>query len=122
MLWSVNSGEPVPETKQVIFGQGQLRPPRGRVLVNAQRGVVLIASNLPPAPYGKIYELWVIPKQGVPRPAGLFQSNPQGNALYLRGGALDMTTTSAIAVTLEPASGSNAPTTTPVVVAPVVGL
>jgi anti-sigma-K factor RskA len=90
--------------------------------VNAQRGVLLVASNLPPAPSGKIYELWVISKQGMPRPAGLFQSNLQGDALYLRGGALDVAATAAIAVTLEPASGSNAPTTTPIVVAPVVGL
>jgi len=111
-----------PETKQVVFGQGQRQPPRGRVFVNPQRGVLLIASNLPPAPSGKLYELWVIPKQGVPQPAGLFQSNLQGNALYLRGGALDMTAAGAIAVTLEPASGSNAPTTTPIVMAPVVGL
>jgi anti-sigma-K factor RskA len=111
-----------PETKQVVFGQGQQQPPRGRVFVNPQRGVLLIASHLPPAPSGKIYELWVIPKQGVPQPAGLFQSNPQGDALYLRGGSLDMTTASAIAVTLEPATGSNAPTTKPLVVAPVEGL
>ena len=111
-----------PETKQVVFGEGQRQPPRGRVFVNAQRGLLLIASNLPPAPSGKTYELWVISKRGVPQPAGLFQSNLQGNALYLRGGALDMITAGAIAVTLEPASGSNAPTTTPIVVAPVVGL
>lgn len=111
-----------PETKQVVFGQGQQQPPRGRVFVNAQRGVLLIASNLPPAPSGKIYELWVIPKQGAPQPSGLFQSNGQGDALYLRGGALDMNSAGAIAVTLEPASGSNAPTTTPIVVAPVAGL
>jgi anti-sigma-K factor RskA len=111
-----------PETKQVVFGQGQRQPSRGRVFVNPQRGVLLIASNLPPAPSGKIYELWVISKQGVPQPAGLFQSNLQGYALYLRGGALDVANSGAIAVTLEPASGSNAPTTTPIIVAPVVGL
>ena len=111
-----------PETKQVVFGQGQQQPPRGRVFVNARRGVLLIASNLPPAPSGKIYELWVIPRQGAPLPSGLFQSDAQGDALYLRGGAVDMDTAGAIAVTLEPASGSNAPTTTPIVVAPVAGL
>ena len=61
-----------PETNQVIFGQGKRQPPRGRVFVNPQRGVLLIASNLPPAPSGRIYELWVITKQGVPQPAGLF--------------------------------------------------
>jgi anti-sigma-K factor RskA len=111
-----------PETKQVVFGEGQRQPPRGRVFVNPQRGVLLIASNLPPAPSGKTYELWVISKRGVPQPAGLFQSNLQGKALYLRDGALDVASAGAIAVTLEPASGSNVPTTTPIVVAPVVGL
>jgi len=111
-----------PETKQVVFGQGQQQPPRGRVLLNAQRGVLLMAAHLPPAPTGSIYELWVIPKQGAPRPSGLFQSNGQGNALYLRGGAVDLPSTSAVAVTVEPASGSDAPTSTPIVVAPVGGL
>jgi anti-sigma-K factor RskA len=110
-----------PETRQVVFGQEKPQP-RGRVLVNAQRGVLLIASNLPPAPSGKAYELWVIPKKGAPKPAGLFQSNLQGYALYLRGGVVDMNTTGAIAVTLEPASGSDSPTSAPVIVAPVSGL
>jgi anti-sigma-K factor RskA len=111
-----------PETKQVVFGQGKPLPPRGSVLLNAQRGVLLIASHLPPAPAGKIYELWVIPKGGAPKPSGLFQSNAQGDAVYLREGAVDMAGTGAIAVTVEPESGSNAPTTTPIVVAPVAGL
>ena len=111
-----------PETKQVVFGQGQQRPPRGRVFVNAQHGLLLIASNLTPAPSGKIYELWVIPKKGAPKPSGLFQSDLQGNALYLRAGAVDLAAVGDIAVTLEPASGSDAPTTTPIVVAPVSGL
>lgn len=110
-----------PETKQVVFGQGQ-QPPRGRVFVNAGRGVLLIASNLPPAPSGKIYELWVIPKQGAPQASGLFQSTLQGNALYLRAGNIDLATTGDIAVTLEPAAGSAAPTTAPIVLAPVSGL
>jgi len=110
-----------PETKQLVFGQGRQQPPRGRVLLNANRGVLLIASNLPPAPNGKAYELWVIPKQGAPQPAGLFQSNVRGDALYLRGGAVDVATTGAIAVTLEPESGSQTPTSTPVLVASMAG-
>jgi anti-sigma-K factor RskA len=108
-----------PETKQAVFGQGKPQPPRGSVLLNAQRGVLLIASHLPPAPAGKTYELWVIPKSGAPKPSGLFQSNAQGDAVYLRDGPVDLAATGAIAVTVEPEAGSNAPTTTPVVVAPV---
>lgn len=111
-----------PETKQVLFGQGRPQPPRGRVLLNSRRGVLLIASNLPPAPSGKTYELWVIPKQGAPLPAGLFQSSPQGDAQYLHGGPVDLNAAGAVAVTLEPASGSNAPTTTPIFVVPLTGL
>ncbi|HUS04905.1 MAG TPA: anti-sigma factor [Bryobacteraceae bacterium] len=105
-----------PETRQVLFGQGEPAPPRGRVFVHATRGVLLLASNLPQVA-GKTYELWVIPKSGAPRPAGLFQSDASGNAVYLSSGPVDMTQTGAVAVTLEPEAGSPAPTTKPVIVA-----
>ena len=111
-----------PETRQVVFGQGKPQPPRGSVFVNPERGVLLIASNLPQAPAGKTYELWLIPRKGAPQPAGLFQSDPQGSAMHLRPGPVDVAATGAVAVTLEPAGGSNAPTATPVVVAPFAGV
>src|SRR5882724_5746524 len=63
-----------PETIPVNFNKGKAAPPRGNVFVNARSGVLLIASNLPQLPSGRIYEMWVIPKGGAPRPAGLFQS------------------------------------------------
>ena len=55
-----------PEAKQVVFGGAAPQPPRGRVFLDPMRGVLLLASNLPPAPAGKIYEMWVIPKGGQP--------------------------------------------------------
>lgn len=106
-----------PDTVQATFGGGPALPPRGRVFVNPGRGVLLIASNLPPAPSGKTYEMWVIPKKGNPLPAGIFQSDAQGNALHLQTGAVNRAQTAAIAVTVEPASGSAAPTTKPFIVA-----
>jgi anti-sigma-K factor RskA len=105
-----------PAAKQLVFGEGAPKP-RGRVFVNARQGVLLLASNLPPAAAGKIYEMWIIPKGGTPLPAGLFQSQPDGTAMYLRKGAVDVATTGAIAVTLEPEAGSPAPTSTPLIVA-----
>jgi hypothetical protein len=102
-----------PETRQVIFGGKTPQPPRGRVFVNPRRGVVLVASNLPPAPPGRIYEMWLVPKSGAPRPAGLFQSAESGSALHLYSGPVDLAATAAVAVTIEPESGSPAPTTTP---------
>ncbi len=106
-----------PAAKQVVFGEGAPKPPRGRVFVNPNRGVLLVASNLPPAPAGKIYEMWIIPKGGAPLPAGLFQSEADGTAMYVRKGPVDIASTAVIAVTLEPEAGSQAPTTQPLIAA-----
>jgi anti-sigma-K factor RskA len=106
-----------PAAKQVVFGEGAPKPPRGRVFVNPNRGVLLLASNLPPAPAGKIYEMWIIPKGGVPLPAGLFQSEADGTAMYVRKGPVDIASIGVIAVTLEPEAGSVAPTTEPLIAA-----
>jgi anti-sigma-K factor RskA len=103
----------------VSFGKGQPAPPHGNVLLNPKLGVMLIASNLPPAPSGKIYEMWVIPKGGAPRPAGLFQSTSGGTAMHVLSGPVDASTVAAIAVTLEPEAGSAGPTTTPIIAAAV---
>ncbi len=109
-----------PDTRQVTFGKGQQQPPRGTVLVNPKSGVLLIASNLPPLATGKTYELWLIPKGGAPKPAGLFQSDPQGNAVFVQRDAAGAET-STVAVTVEPEAGSAAPTTTPIIVAAMAG-
>jgi hypothetical protein len=108
-----------PETRQVGFGKGQPAPPRGNVFVNPGSGVLLIASNLPRLSAGKIYEMWIIPKGGTPRPAGLFQSGETGNAFHILSGPVEIATLGAVAVTVEPESGSPAPTTTPIIVASV---
>lgn len=99
-----------PETRMVTFGPNEPKP-RGKVLVNPGRGVLLVASNLPPAGRGQIYEMWVIPKGGAPLPAGLFQSDASGNALHLFENQVAPGAT--VAVTLEPESGSDKPTSQP---------
>ena len=107
-----------PRTTEVSFGGVQPRPPQGKVFVNPTRGVLLIASNLPRAPVEKIYEMWIIPKGAKPVPAGLFQSQDDGSAMHVRPGAVDIASTSAIAVTVENEAGADQPTTTPLIVAP----
>jgi len=109
-----------PATVPVSFGKGQPIPPHGNVFVHSKLGVLLIAANLPPAQAGKIYEMWVIPKGGAPRPAGLFQSQG-GTALHILSGPLDVGNLGAVAVTMEPEAGSSTPTMPLVIVAPVAG-
>ena len=111
-----------PETRQVGFGKGQAAPPRGNVFVNPQGGVLLIASNLPALAPGKIYEMWVIPKGGAPRPAGLFPSDATGGGVNILSGPVDLSTLGAVAVTVEPSTGSPAPTSQPIIVAAMTGL
>jgi hypothetical protein len=103
-----------PQTLEVSFGQG----PKGKVYIDRNRGVLLIASNLPPAPAGKIYEMWTIPKgQGArPAPAGLFQSDASGGAIHLQRGPVDPNL-GVVAVTVENEGGADAPTSPPVIVA-----
>lgn len=109
-----------PGVKQVVFGGAAPQPPRGRVFLDPARGVVLLASNLPPAPAGKTYEMWVLPraKGSKPLPAGLFQSAPDGSAVHVLPGPVDVAGTAAIAVTIELAVGAQVPTLPPVLAAP----
>jgi len=99
-----------PETVVRVSSEGAAKPPQGKVFVNPNRGVLLLASNLPPAPAGKIYEMWVIPAGGNPVPAGLFQTESNGTAVHLRTGPVNVGSTAAVAVTLESAGGSAQPT------------
>lgn len=110
-----------PDTRLVNFGTGAPAPPKGSILVNPRDGVLLLAANLPALPAGRTYQMWLIPKTGAPRPAGLFQALANGTATHTRPGAV-ASDTAAVAVSVEPEAGSPAPTTTPILVAPVAGL
>jgi anti-sigma-K factor RskA len=109
-----------PRTTEASFGGAQPRPPQGKVFLNPSRGVLLIASNLPRTPADKIYEMWIIPKAkgAKPLPAGLFQSQDDGNAMHVQPGRVDIASAAAVAVTVENQAGADQPTTTPLIVAP----
>lgn len=97
------------DTREVSFAAG----PKGKVFVNPNAGVVLMATNLPPAPAGKAYEMWIIPKGANPKPAGLFQSQADGTATHVQAGPIDLASLALVAVTLEDAAGAPQPTSTP---------
>jgi len=77
--------------------------------------VVFTSTGLPVLPPSSVYELWFIGSAGI-RPAALMPSpDPDGAAavLVLASG---LSRDDAIGVTVEPAGGTDAPTTTPIVV------
>lgn len=107
----------MPETREVGFGKD--KPVGGNIFVNP-KGVMLIATNLPALPAGKMFEMWVIPKKtGKPMPAGMFKAMESGTAYNVMPGVWDLAPGDLIAVTIEPEAGSSAPTTTPLFAAPV---
>jgi hypothetical protein len=107
------------DTTVTSFGE-QTPKPKGRLYYNRAKGALLIASNLPPAPAGKAYELWLIPKAKGASPvrAGMFQSESDGTVMRLMPGPIDANTTAAIAVTMEIDTGVDSPTLPILIVAP----
>lgn len=74
----------------------------------------LSVDGLPPAPSGKTYQLWYIGSDKVAHPAGFLRASGEGAASAVLDG--DVNSASAVGVTVEPAGGSAAPTTNPIMV------
>lgn len=87
----------------------------GRVVYSPVRGeAVFIASGMNAAPEGQAYALWFLDGTNKPTAAGLFNADANGRATHRITAHLE--DLSSLAVTLEPASGSPAPTTDPIMV------
>jgi anti-sigma-K factor RskA len=91
--------------------------PQGKAIYQRDRSsLVFLASNMPALPPAKIYELWLIPVQGNPIPAGLFKPDAHGSATVIQPPLPAGVEAKAFAITVEPEAGSAAPTSTPIMV------
>lgn len=79
------------------------------VLSPSQQQAVFVATDLPDLPAGRIYEAWTIDHK--PVPAATFSAQDAKTAVTLPPAAFDA---SSVAITIEPAGGSEAPTTKPI--------
>ena len=85
--------------------------PQGKAIYWRDRSsLIFIASNMPALPPQKAYELWLIPKQGAPIPAGVFKTDSRGSALVVEPPLPEGTEAKAFAITVEPEAGSSTPT------------
>lgn len=86
-------------------------PPEGKAIYSRERnGLIFIASNLLPLRPQKTYELWLIPTQGAPIPAGLFKPDARGGAIVVNPPLPAGVEAKAFAITVEPEQGSTTPT------------
>lgn len=103
-------------TTQLIATPGALSavvkatPPaaQGHMYLVPGQAAVVVASHLPPAGAGHRYELWLLPPQGNPVPAGMFQPGMDGTAVF--SSPTKATSAKGMAVSLEPENGGNQPT------------
>lgn len=78
--------------------------------INKDR-IILVADNLPSVPDDQTCQIWVIRGDSPPSPSGLFQPDGNMTATPITNSIKKADT---IAVTVEPAGGSDQPTTEPV--------
>lgn len=101
---------PATEEQMVeLKGSGPMRDARVELVRLRDERAVLVAEKVPPIGEDETLQIWVI-KDDVPKPAGLFEPGDKMVSTPVKGSlqGADM-----VAITVEPAGGSPAPTTNP---------
>lgn len=89
--------------------------PQGRAIYLPSRSsLIFLASNMPAPPVRRAYELWIIPNSGSPIPAGVFKPDADGNVTLVNSHLPQGVETKTFAITVEPETGSQLPTSTPI--------
>lgn len=84
--------------------------PEGKVYFQAKTGLLFVATHLPPLDAGKAYQLWVVPEDGNPASAGIFEPDELGNATLMLHRVPVPVRPRTFAVTIEPEGGAPGPT------------
>ena len=92
-----------------LAGQPAAPQASARALWSRSRGMVFTASNLPPLPAGRVYQVWVVTGPA-PVSAGLLTPDAAGGGMTYYNTPPDIPPPTAVAVTIEPAGGVPAPT------------
>jgi len=100
----------------LVAGKTPPQPQGKAIYVRSTSTLVFLASNMPELPPQKTYELWLIPTSGAPIPAGLFRPDTHGSAVLIKPPLPTGVEAKTFAITVEPGSGSTAPTSTPIMV------
>ncbi len=94
----------------LVAGQAPPQPQGRAIYVRDRSSLIFLASNLPGLPPQKAYELWLIPTNGAPIPAGVFKPDARGSASVIEPPLPGGVEAKAFAITVEPEQGSATPT------------
>lgn len=94
----------------LVAAQTPPQPQGKAIYVRDRSSLIFLASNLPGLPPQKAYELWLIPANGAPIPAGMFKPDARGSATVIEPPLPAGVDAKTFAITIEPEQGSATPT------------
>jgi anti-sigma-K factor RskA len=94
----------------LVAAQAPPQPQGKAIYVRERSSLIFLASNMPALPPQRSYELWLIPTNGAPIPAGMFKPDARGSATVVEPPLPSGVEAKAFAITVEPEKGSSAPT------------
>jgi hypothetical protein len=102
----------MPEAQRVTLVAMKTPPqPQGKAFyLRSRSSLVFVANNMPALPLQKAYELWLIPMQGAPMPAGMFKPDARGNGTVVNPPLPAGMEAKAFAITVENEAGAATPT------------
>jgi anti-sigma-K factor RskA len=109
--------DPKAQHMTLVSSKVPLQPQVKTIYVRDKGHVLLMASNLAELPADKAYELWLLPANGKPMPAGTFKTDWRGHSMKLLSMQTAGIDAKGFAVTIEPEAGSDTPTM-PIVMEP----
>jgi anti-sigma-K factor RskA len=100
-----------PSTRDLpLYGTGPTPSAKGRFLWNESGEGHIFATDLPPAPEGKMYAVWTIAQSSAPRYVGRINTDPNGQGGLHINFPRSEKPVEVFAVTLEPHGTTAAPT------------
>jgi anti-sigma-K factor RskA len=94
----------------LVAAQSPPQPQGKAIYVRDRSSLIFLASNMPALPPQKTYELWLIPTNGAPIPAGVFKPDGRGSATVVEPPLPARVEAKTFAITVEPEQGSSTPT------------
>lgn len=94
----------------LVAAQAPAQPQGKAIYAREGSSLIFLASNMPVLPPQKAYELWLIPMNGAPIPAGVFKPDARGSAAMVQPPLPAGVEAKTFAITVEPEQGSSTPT------------
>jgi len=102
-----------PQSQRITVVSVKSAPqPQGKAFyLRSRNSLVFVASNMAPLPSHKAYQLWLVPVDGAPIPAGVFKPDARGSGTIVSPPLPQGVEAKAFAITVEDEAGVPHPTT-----------